>query len=168
MTPPTRHAPRRRHALIAAVALLVTLTACEGNQPVSTMSRAEAERRVETYIHDAAALLTPPPQLKVDSKNEIPCTEPGSANDGDSYAVEHTYLLQGYPKDNNTKALDTVRTYWSANGYAISKEERDTAGTITGVSAKHTVDKFFVRLWHNAAGDLFLVASSTCVTDDPS
>ncbi len=158
---------RRAAAALAAVVALGLVGACEGGKPVATMSRAEAEQRVEGYIAEAADRLTPRPRLEVSSKNEIPCTEPGSRDDGEVYAVEHAYLLRDFPKERNEQALDALRTYWSGNGYTIGKQERDPAGVLRSVSARRAGDNFFVRLWQNPAGDLFLVSSSTCVSDDP-
>jgi hypothetical protein len=160
----------RRGALLrlaATIAVVLTATACtEGSEPVSTMSRAEAERRVEGYIQEAATRITPPPQLEVSSKNKIPCTEPGSANDGDIYAVEHTYQLRDHPRETNEQTIEAMKSYWASHGYKINKEQRDSAGTLTSVSAKRTDDQFYVRVWNNPVGDLFLVSSSTCVSDD--
>jgi hypothetical protein len=123
------------------------------------MSYEQAYQKVERYIRDTIAGVTPRPRLEVLGLGTISCSA-GFAGRSDAMMVEHTYFLRGFPVSENASVKRQIRAYWKNNGFKIIREHEYK------VVVQHRKSGFLVSLAEQIdAHALSIRSQSPCIRE---
>ncbi|MFI6323607.1 hypothetical protein ACIBG8_39185 [Nonomuraea sp. NPDC050556] len=122
----------------------------------STMTQAQALNRVEQLVHETAEAITPHPRLEL-----IPYSVATSSCLDHGVVINRKYWLRDVPKAENMSVSRQVRAFWQAGGHTIVASGDDGNPGLSGLSRP---DNFILALVWAEGDDLYLAATSPCVT----
>lgn len=135
-----------------------------GEQKKGNMNQEQAEERVEEHVRRATSAL--PSSVDLEAREgtiTAACDDPTDDGPKDRVTVSRTYVLNGFPVEDNEETIEILHNYWSNNEYDIISDRRP--GQIS-VSAEHNEDAFTVFVRSSKQGTLSLGSSSPCVQRD--
>ena len=149
-------------ALAVAAAVLLGGAACteSGLSTEPTLTEEQANEQADQRIADAARQLSPQPELVRRPNQDVACT--GLSSQGPpKLTVGRVYELSGLPPDRGTEYVDTLRRYWTSQGY----REMDGSATYPLVRVEHPKDGFKLSFSvRNGVAELSAVLS--CIWPD--
>ncbi|MFI6813873.1 hypothetical protein ACIBG7_15740 [Nonomuraea sp. NPDC050328] len=127
---------------------------------MNTYTEDQAVRRIEQLIRDTAATLTPRPRLELIASSVPPNL---CLSDEDRVVLNRKYWLRDIPKSANMAISRQVRAFWEKSGYPITAVGGQDNPRVSGESKP---DSFILALGWAEGDDLYLAATSPCVTPD--
>jgi hypothetical protein len=146
----------------AVVGAVVTAAACTGSglSTEPTLTEQQANEQADQRIADAARQLSPQPELVRKPNQDVACT--GLSSQGPAkLTVGRVYELHGLQVDRGAEYADTLRRYWTSQGY----REMEGSATYPLVRAEHPRDGFKLSFSiRNGVAELTAVLS--CIWPD--
>jgi hypothetical protein len=153
-----------KQRICVAVVLALTLVSCDSNgneRPVNTITQQEANSRVEQYINDVVATLSPPPRLEPLGREEAgDCSDPSDRGPSGRVLANRSHWLRDIPRANNPAVLSTLAKWWTDHNFVVLTDERPKSNYM---HVENKTDGFRMYVQESAQGDLSLGATSPCV-----
>ncbi|MGQ0839283.1 alpha/beta hydrolase [Actinokineospora sp.] len=145
-------------AWMAAMTLFAT--SCTGSAMDNTITRKQAEDRVEEYIKQAVSVLDVPFRLEPLGLDMSDCDDPTDNGPKGRVFADHVYWIRDVPTTENGRQVAALRKWFRDNGFTIGE---DTWDKTKFVSLDKGEDGFRMSLKENFKGELSIGASSPCV-----
>lgn len=129
----------------------------------STVSIDEAKTIIEDHIKQALSVLPDDAGLDDFESGNIACENgpPGTR------LISHEYEIVGLEADLKNEYIDTLRSWWSNNGFRILTDElKGNDGEHRFLWVENEQDKFRLTLIGNRLGRLYIISSSPCIWPD--
>ena len=153
---------KRVLGVVVASCVLAGAASCTGSglSTTPTLTEQQANEQADQRITDAARQLSPQPELVRKPNQDVPCT--GLSNAGPAkVTIGRVYELRGLTPDRAPEYVDTLRRYWTAQGYQIM----DGSAAYPLVRVEHPKDGFKLSFGvRNGIAELSAVLS--CIWPD--
>jgi hypothetical protein len=128
-----------------------------------TITIAEANKRSQDYLDQAANALFPPPITKTQGTAEErgDCTDPDDHGPANRLQASREYQLAGIAQPDIPRYFDALRQWWQGHDFAQAFDKGNGGGRLLG--GENRADGFRMSLQSNDVGGLYLTVASPCV-----
>jgi hypothetical protein len=153
---------------VITTALAIAMVACSAHTdprvPMkNTITQRQAIERVDQYIHDAVAAITPPVRLEVLSgSDDSACDDPTDNGPKGRISASRDYWLHDLPAEKHNDYIDALKRWWQEHDFVVLRDDRPRDIYVT---AENRHDGFRMGIEGTVTGPprLSIGASSPCV-----
>lgn len=129
--------PTRAVTVLIATVLLVAMSSCttsnDSEAPMkNTITQQQANERVEQYVRDAVATISPTARLEVlGGSRDFPCDDPTDNGPKGRITASRDYWLQDLPADKHNDYIDALIEWWKEHNFALLRDDRPKDSYVT-------------------------------------
>jgi len=152
----------RRFVVIVAAVAVVSCSSPKPEVPVkNTITRQEANDRVDKYISDSVTSLAPSPRLEPLGREDAgDCSDPTDNGPLGRVIASRDYWLRDVPKSRNAEVVASLVRWWQDHDFVVRNDDRPKENWVL---VENRVDGFRMSVQESSQGDLSLGATSPCV-----
>jgi hypothetical protein len=127
---------------------------------MNTMTQPQAEKRVEVYARNAAGSLPESSRLEVSDVGSGNCDDP--TDNGPKGRVEPyvEYQVIGLDPNRYNEYFNDLKQWWERNNFHVLRDARPKRMFLW---VQNNSDGFNMTVKSNDLGEMYLIATSTCV-----